>query len=41
MILQKRNNFISMCKDKLVDLDKVEETSIKTTNGKKWTTRGE
>ncbi|KAF6029386.1 CYP3A4 [Bugula neritina] len=37
---EKRNNFISMCKDKLVDLDKVEETSIKTTNGKKWTTRG-
>ncbi|KAF6035234.1 CYP3A4 [Bugula neritina] len=38
--LEKRKDFISMCSDKVVDLDKVDKDSIKVTNGKRWTTEG-
>ncbi|KAF6029394.1 CYP3A4 [Bugula neritina] len=38
--LQKRKDFISMCSDKMVDLDKVDKDSIKVTDGKRWTTQG-
>ncbi|KAF6035233.1 CYP3A131 [Bugula neritina] len=38
--IEKRNDFISMCADKVVDLGEVDKDSIRMTRGKTWTTQG-
>lgn len=38
--MQGKKDFISICADKVVDVDKAEKDSVRVTDGRVWCTKG-